>query len=430
MNRKKAIGLLMVGGMISWGVFVWLKNRAKEHVALQYTDLTRSNPYDEVARATGGRVYRPSREEFQAAVAGGVSPVLEDMKTQNFELLASLEGNIPGGAIEIPFHVDPTIRTLAIRLTSLEKVPEATLLSSKDQIVSTPPTEAGKSGRNWTLNSPEPGLWRLRLTGQANIHLEIRGESRSELEEVYFVRERGRPGHTGMFRYSGRLKPGTQESLEVRLEGGADFRDLDVSLLSRSGERLGKGRSFQVAERSASSWIAYPQVEIPREPFRVSVGGRVTVDGKEFGFQRLSPMLFEVGSPEMKIFSFQKGPASEDLCRRMTLGKLQVLSAQDPVIASYGASVSVSCVNLEGKLHYTGTFFVPVPEEGENMMAFTTLLSEPLTVEECATAAEIHRHVPSRLGEEGSHLHIISFHCEKRANGIFGVLRVRVSSGS
>ena len=55
------------------------------------------------------------------------------------------------------------------------------------------------SGRIFTMNTPEPGLWKLKVTGTGFYTVSVAGNSPIEFKRFNFVELRGRPGHEGFF---------------------------------------------------------------------------------------------------------------------------------------------------------------------------------------------------------------------------------------
>ncbi len=142
------------------------------------------------------------------------------------------------------------------------------------------------------VNSPQPGLWRLRVSGFGNFETEAIAKTVG-VNRFEFVTLAGRPGHEGLFPIHGQPVGSGPHTVLANLGGPIDtasFRLVDL-----------QGNTLQTVQLAQGDPNAGPgeftgTFELPTQTFQAAVSGDLT-DGTRY--ERLFPQVFRVQSVEV-----------------------------------------------------------------------------------------------------------------------------------
>lgn len=125
-----------------------------------------------------------------------------------------------------------------------------------------------------TIKSPEPGAWRLLLTGVGKYAVTAHVQPGSDgaapgFQDFDFVQLGGRPGHEGWFPIGRELRKG--ETIECSAEVSGRVASVAFTFVTRDDRAIATA-PLQAAEGSEGEYFG--RCVIPNEPFRVAVSGR------------------------------------------------------------------------------------------------------------------------------------------------------------
>ena len=245
-----------------------------------------SDVYDDVARATGGKVTRMTKDEFKKSVESGENRYAY---TKNAVPLFVAVCRAPK---EYAIPIDPEIMQAVFELKdiagdigySIISPSGETLKPNKGSGDARLPVEVLIEGKRVVLvPSPVPGKWKFKVGGTGNCAVSVRGQTRLSILTLRVVRVGGRPGHEGLFPYDGPLAPGAKETLELSVYG-AEKQQVSVKLIGEDGGGLCKAHETERTEDTV-----YLDFKVPDKPFRILISGK---DAKGFTFQRIGDRLY------------------------------------------------------------------------------------------------------------------------------------------
>jgi von Willebrand factor A domain-containing protein 7 len=227
--------------------------------------------YLELAERTGGQVFLFDRGE------AGRSLVLMRESQRHKEVIFRATGTLPTGYREFKFPVDTTVESLLLTISlqcsqaiSIYRPTNAELRPSEPGVED----NVYRSGRIVIQSIPEPGVWRVKLTGAGIFSVVIQARSPISFHGAEFVEA---PAHLNV-----------EQALSARLSAplgavvfhmvnstGESLQQLDL----KSGSESGNSREFQGSVTPAHA------------SFRLAVEGR---DASGFWYQRLYQHLFEL----------------------------------------------------------------------------------------------------------------------------------------
>ena len=216
--------------------------------------------YLEVSQSTGGQLFL-----FQKDEASGAALAMSAAHSHPATILRAV-GTLPGSR-EFEFPVDSTVSGLLV-LASVQcrdairvYPPSGSELTAADSA-----SIAGfQAGRILRIDRPEPGPWRVRISGSGLFVLSVQARAEIALSAVSVTGD------------------AASTSLEARLSG--EVSDLRVRLVDASGNPLAGPVSLDLAADGvyrAAIASAFPR-------FRVLVSG---ADSAARPFQRVYPVLF------------------------------------------------------------------------------------------------------------------------------------------
>jgi von Willebrand factor A domain-containing protein 7 len=207
-------------------------------------------------------------------------------------------GTLEGGAREFTVPVDSTIENVTFSLSVDNKGTSMTV--DRPSGAEAAAGDAGlkltelNCGRILTVNAPETGAWRVRVSGSGRFWLEAQAKSEIFLVRVEFVKRGGRPGHEGLFKISGQPLAGVPATLESSLSGS--FAKADFKLVSEAGEVI-KPIEMRLESSSSNDREYVGRFELPSQPFRVAAAGQ---DEKGVPYQRFFHTLFHAETVEVE----------------------------------------------------------------------------------------------------------------------------------
>jgi len=149
-------------------------------------------------------------------------------------------------------------------------------------------------GRILTVASPKAGEWRAEITGTGRFWMEAEAQSDIYFIAAKFVKEGGRPAHTGLFPIQGQPVSGTPATLEASLSASAT-KSTEFYLVTEGGQTIQKLQMRTVnSDRQFLEFVG--SVDLPSVPFRVAAMGRDS-NGKQY--QRFFSNLFHAESVEI-----------------------------------------------------------------------------------------------------------------------------------
>jgi hypothetical protein len=237
--------------------------------------------YIQVAENTGGQVFMFDRSE------AGRSLVLMRETRKHEEVVSRAMGTLAAGFRDFEIPVDTSIESLlfAVSLQCLQGIsiyrPSGAELLSSDAGVD---DNQFKAGRILVMSRPEPGAWRVRITGSGLFFAVVSANSTIALNSAEFVEVGGRPGHQGYFPIKGSARLNVPQNLSVSVSGAPVT---ELRLISSSGETL---QQIELEARAGTEedWMA--SVTPSQPTFRVTVEGR---DASGFPYQRVYPRLLK-----------------------------------------------------------------------------------------------------------------------------------------
>lgn len=240
--------------------------------------------YFRIAEATGGQVFLFDPSEIAD------SGVLSLAAMRHDETIFRVAGSLEEGLHEFPFPIDSTVESalFSVSLQCLQVVeivrPSGDVLAASAEGVDYHQFEAG---RIVILKAPEPGTWRVRVSGHGLFFLVAQARSTLSLDRVDFVENGGRPGHKGLFPTDRPPRAGAPATLRIVVSGPA--RDVRARLVTASFEDIA-ALPLAAASGDGDQREFLAEVTPPAGGFRVVVTG---ADERGLPFARVHAPLFE-----------------------------------------------------------------------------------------------------------------------------------------
>jgi hypothetical protein len=253
-------------------VLFWFSRREQREYADKLADYEKGeSEYAKLARATGGdQLYLDPNTDLSAYLVGQV------LDAVIWKQIGTLDG---AGEAEIP--VDSSVRKLGLSIlgssgrgdapfTLTALGPGGRRVEGEGEGVHATLT---KNGAIYAIDSPAPGVWKLRFEGKGSYQLAAKSESKVTWNRVRFVERGGRPGHEGWFPLSGRLRVGAEQTFEAGITGPLPERP-ELSIVDELGGQIAKAA---IASSSSSS-----DRDLSEPP--LDLLGRIVVPGRTFRF--------------------------------------------------------------------------------------------------------------------------------------------------
>ncbi len=234
--------------------------------------------YLELSESTGGQIFM-----FQKGDLARAGPAVSASFTHPATILRAV-GNL-NGERDFDFPVDSSVESLLVvasvqcRNRILVSRPSGEELTDRNSALSVD-LSAGKILR---VDGPEPGKWRIRLTGTGLFVLSAHAKTGIALTKVGFSAEGASAGGEASVTWRRDPTPGAAQALDLRLSG--QVSRLGVQLVDATGGRIS---ALEPPEPIAEG-VYRTKVASRAEHYRVLVTG---VDGSAWPFQRMYPVLF------------------------------------------------------------------------------------------------------------------------------------------
>ncbi len=250
--------------------------------------------YIKIADETGGQLFFLRTIEVQK-VFGLVRPQLAG----EYVIILSVCGSLtPGVAREFTVPVDSTLSNLTLSVAS-DAVGSIAFLDPTGTALA--PGQPGvqitdlSSGRIAQVQTPAPGLWRVRVTGSGHFSINASGNSPIRLYSFDFVKEGGRDAdHPGFFPLSGQPSLGSNTAM-ARVFG--PYTNAHFSLVDAMGSVL--------QEIALTGGSPDPAIGEFVGSFALPLGGfKIVVQGQDHNgslYQRTFPPLF--GAQAVEVLS-------------------------------------------------------------------------------------------------------------------------------
>lgn len=262
--------------------------------------------YIHVANETGGQPMFLQRSE-----AAKSFHLVRETSRSNVETVFRVTGKLPAGGREFEIPVESSTKRITFALSVDTKGAALTLIRPSGGTV-----EPGQDriedtnlncGRIVTIESPETGRWRVKISGSGTYWLSAQAQSEIYFVSVEFVAVGGRPGHEGLFRISGEPLADHPATLEVNLSS-RPVRSAEFHLVAEDGEVLQNlPMKKESGDADDSGYVG--TFDLPHRAFRVSVSG---FDREGSPFERQFHTLFHAATVEVKPASqFEDLPAGK-----------------------------------------------------------------------------------------------------------------------
>src|ERR1051325_298984 len=137
--QKGTVLLIVFIGLVVVVIWVIIHRPSSK---LKYQDLTKRDPYEYIARQTGGQVFRFDKESVGSPAA--TSALLRTVKEREFPFLFVAEG-VPGmGGTRFPVLVDSSVKALSIEVSAAEGQPRISALDPSNHEAPLEVTPEGK----------------------------------------------------------------------------------------------------------------------------------------------------------------------------------------------------------------------------------------------------------------------------------------------
>jgi hypothetical protein len=227
---------------------------------------------------------------LQRSEAAKAFHLVRESTKNNVSTILWATGSLASGPREFTLPIDSTIRSVTLALSVDTKGSTMTVLRPSGEEVMAGPqgveiTELN-CGRFVTVTSPETGDWHIRLNGAGRFWMQAQGTSKIFLVATEFVKLGGRIGHEGYFKISGQPLADKPAMLRVNLSGAV--QTTEFHFVSQAGEVIAPFQ-LRLDSHEREDREFFGEVELPHQPFRVSVSG---LDSQGKRFQRFDSPLF------------------------------------------------------------------------------------------------------------------------------------------
>jgi hypothetical protein len=233
---------------------------------------------------------------LQPSETGKAFHLVRETTRNNISTVLWATGSLDGQAQTAPVPVDSTSRRVTFAFSSATEgsnikivPPSGTAIAQTS--ANTEITEL-RCGRIVTVASPEPGTWRVELTGKGRFWIEVQVQSDIHFLRAEFVREAGRPGHEGFFRIDGQPVAGKPAMIRASISAEGT-RNTEFYLASERGEII---QELQMHAVDSAGDEFMGTADLPHVPFRVAVTG---IDGAGKQYQRFFASLFRAENLEV-----------------------------------------------------------------------------------------------------------------------------------
>ena len=232
--------------------------------------------YFKIAEGSGGQFFL-----FHPSEAGASGALVAAAMSHGATVLRA-GGQLAAGLHEfaVPVdRVDSLLFSLSVQCLQVAEIvhPSGALLQAADPRVEFHQYEAG---RIVTIAKPDPGQWRVRISGTRLFLVTVQAKAQLRVEEPRFVP--GGPLHAG-------------EARVLRFSAGTDARDVYARLVTQGFADIAEVPVRIVRDESGEEFLG--EITTPARPFRVAVTGR---DAEGLAFQRVHAALLDPAPAKSK----------------------------------------------------------------------------------------------------------------------------------
>ena len=280
--------------------------------------------YIEVARQTGGQVFSLNTSEISSAF-----DLIKPYVSGNLGSVVAAQGILDGDSKTFDVPIDSTVNNAIfsvstlpsvslLRLSGIEVQPNAqefqldaqnlaisefssiskftsglasvSLLSPSG--VEVKPGDSNvtitelSSGSIITINSPDAGIWKLKIEGSGEFSVGVQADSPIQLDNFEVVERGINSVHGGLFPINEQLVANTTLTGLAKLFGL--FKTADFSLISEAGDKI-QSINLLPGDPEATDYEFVGELQIPTSPFRIAVNG---LDVNDKPYQRVLPQIF------------------------------------------------------------------------------------------------------------------------------------------
>ncbi|MDD5269389.1 MAG: hypothetical protein PHO08_20115 [Methylococcales bacterium] len=323
------------------------------------------SPYDptyfELARRTGGQVFITTRTESGTTLANLMRPLVRN----DVHLILQASLNLTGNQVNLSAPIDDTVKQAIFSVGMITKGtialrrPNGALVQGTDTGITITDTIGSKTIE---VNAPEPGDWKIELTGTGTTLVTAIAATPSFLHKFEFVNMAGRTEHQGLFPIDGNPIAGKTQMVRAVMFGMVNigefsFRRPDGTVISRfslaSNNPLGATDDDFVGE-----------VVPPIEPFLVYVSG-TTPGGQPF--QRAVPGQLIASNVEVR--------SASDLTS-VPAGRTTAVAFS---ITNYGVPAFFTLTAIDSLKFLTTAAPSPIKLDTDESLTVTVNVSPPLT---------------------------------------------------
>ena len=246
--------------------------------------------YIHVANETGGQPMFLQRSEAAKAMH-----LMRETTRSNVETVFRATGKLTAGVEEFIVPVDSSVKRITLTLSMDTKGGALTLTRPSGGAVESGQDRVEDTGLNCgrivTVEAPEAGNWRARVSGSGTYWVSAQAQSEIYFISVEFVALGGRPGHEGLFRIAGQPLADHPATLEAKLSSRA-IRSAEFRLVAEDGREIQKipmkNESFDADDAEFVGTF-----ELPRQPFRLAAAG---LDREGNSYERQFHTLFHAAT--------------------------------------------------------------------------------------------------------------------------------------
>ncbi|MBH8563198.1 hypothetical protein I8748_13555 [Nostoc sp. CENA67] len=243
--------------------------------------------YVEVAQQTGGQLFSVDTFEISSAF-----DLIEPYLSSNLTSVLSANGTLNEESKSFDVPIDSTVSSSSISVSTSADIslvrPDGTEVQPGDTDVT---VTTLSTGRIFTINSPKPGIWKLKLQGSGEFSVSAQVDSPIQLDSFQFVKREIESVHGGLF-------PTTQEPIAnseflglAKLFGS--FNTANFKLISETGDTI-QLIDLLGGDPEATDSEFVGKFKIPTTPFKIAVDG---LDQNNQPYQRVLPRIF-IAAPQ------------------------------------------------------------------------------------------------------------------------------------
>ncbi|MBB4594642.1 pre-peptidase C-terminal domain-containing protein [Xanthomonas cannabis] len=264
--------------------------------------------YIRIANETGGQVLRLTPSQIPRT-----APLIVSRLGSGLQSIAIKTGVAAASTPGTEIAVDADMSVLSISVTTPAnnsgasyavqiRKPNGELLKATDVGAS---INAIESGTIAVQQAPEPGIWRVHVSGSGTYELSASGKSEVQLLKFGFVQSSG-DIHGGYSPIAGQPLAGESAIAEAKLVGASS--GVTWSLVNESGGNLGAVLLTRNFVHDGDPSAAMGLVSPPSVPFRLVAAG---LDATGTRFTRVHPTLFRGQSIELETVEILSQDAAQ-----------------------------------------------------------------------------------------------------------------------